>query len=143
METSRKASDYMLLFRGNDWYRSIPPEQMQTVADQWIAWFERLRQEGKALAGNPLEADGVMVSGRNGRVVADGPFTESKEAIGGYFLLRVADFQEAITIAQQCPGLPYGAKVEVRPVAETCALAEGLVQEAELAGKAETTITVN
>jgi hypothetical protein len=53
--------------------------------------------------------------------VADGPFAESKEAIGGYFFLRVADEDEAIEIAQQCPGLEYGSVVEVRPVADMCA----------------------
>jgi hypothetical protein len=54
-------------------------------------------------------------------MVADGPFAESKEAIGGYFLLQVDDQNEAVKIAQQCPTLEYGATVEVRPVAEQCA----------------------
>jgi hypothetical protein len=56
--------------------------------------------------------------------VADGPFVESKEAIGGYFYLQVADEAEAVAIAQQCPGLDYGAIVEVRPVADMCAVRE-------------------
>ena len=81
-----------------------------------MAWFKRLTEQGKAVAGNPLEREGKIVSGKNGRVVADGPFAESKEAIGGYFLLNVGSLDEAVAIAQQCPGLPYGAKVEVRPV---------------------------
>ena len=54
-----------------------------------MAWFKRLTEQGKAIAGNPLEREGKIVSGKNGRVVADGPFAESKEAIGGYFLLKV------------------------------------------------------
>ncbi len=54
----------------------------------------------------------------NRRTVADGPFAESKEAIGGYFYLTVANENEAIEIAKQCPGLEYGSVVEVRPVAE-------------------------
>ena len=54
--------------------------------------------------------------------MADGPFAESKEAIGGYFYLTVADENEAIEIAQQCPGLEYGAVVEVRPVADVCSV---------------------
>ena len=113
---------YMLIFRGTDWHNGLSPEQMQQVAGQWMAWFKRLTDEGKAVAGNPLERTGKIVSGKNGRVVADGPFAESKEAIGGYFLLNVATEDEAVAIARQCPGLPYGAKVEVRPVMEQCPL---------------------
>ena len=54
--------------------------------------------------------------------MADGPFAESKEAIGGYFLLQVDDINEAVEIAKQRPGLDYGIDVEVRPVAEQCAV---------------------
>jgi len=116
-------NSYMLIFRGNEWHKGMSPEEMQRISDQWMAWFKRLMDEGKALAGNPLEPQGKIVSGKSGRVVADGPFAESKEAVGGYFLLKVADMDEAIAIAQQCPGLPYGAKIEVRPVAGECPMA--------------------
>jgi len=133
MNTSTKKSEYMLLFRGNDWHKGLSPEEMQKIASQWMAWFNRLTEQGKALAGNPLECEGKIVSGKNGRVVADGPFAESKEAIGGYFLLRVDTLEEAVAIAQQCPGLAYGAKVEVRPVAEECPMAGEARAEAELA----------
>jgi hypothetical protein len=113
---------YMLIFRGNEWHKGLSPEQMQHISDQWMAWFKRLMAEGKAIAGNPLEPNGKIVSGKNGHVT-DGPFAESKEAVGGYFLLAVADLDEAVAIAQQCPGLPYGAKIEVRPVAGECPMA--------------------
>ena len=88
--------------------------------------------EGKAVAGNPLEREGKIVSGKN-RVVSDGPFAESKEAIGGYFLLDVASMDEAVAIAQECPGLPYGARVEVRPVAGECPIAADIRAEAQFA----------
>jgi hypothetical protein len=115
-------NNYMLIFRGNEWHKGLSPDQMQTISDQWMAWFKSLIAQGKAIAGNPLEPKGKIVSGRNGHVV-DGPFAESKEAIGGYFLLTVADLDEAVSIARQCPGLPYGAKIEVRPVAGECPMA--------------------
>ena len=97
-----------------------------------MAWFKRLTEEGKAIAGNPLEPEGKIVFGKN-RSVSDGPFTESKEAIAGYFLLDVASLDEAVAIAQGCPGLPYGARIEVRPVAGECPLASELKREAEFA----------
>jgi hypothetical protein len=68
-----------------------------------------------------LEGEGKVVSGKQ-RTVADGPFAESKEAIGGYFYLTVADENEAIEIAKQCPGLEHGAVVEVRPVSDVCSI---------------------
>ena len=122
----------MLLFRGNDWLKNLSSEEKQKVTDQWMAWFRRLTEEGKAIAGNPLEREGKIVSGKN-RVVSDGPFAESKEVIGGYFLLGVASFDDAVAIAQECPGLPFGVKVEVRPVAAECPVASELKREAQFA----------
>ena len=118
----KSSNEYLLLFRGNDWHKGLSPEEMQQVAAQWMAWFKQLTEQGKALAGTPLEAEGRLVSGKGGRVVADGPFAESKEAIGGYFLLRVESLDDAVAIAKNCPGLAHGVVVEVRPVAESCPL---------------------
>jgi len=122
MSTTTIKSEYLLLFRGNVWDRGLSPAQLQKVVSDWMAWFERLKAEGKCAGGHPLEEEGKVVSGKQGRTVADGPFAESKEAIGGYFYLTVADENEAIEIAQQCPGLEYGAVVEVRPVADICSV---------------------
>jgi hypothetical protein len=120
MSTQTNTSDYLLLFRGNDWDKGLSPEQLQKVVSDWAAWFDRLTQEGKCKGGHPLQEEGKLVSGKNGRIVVDGPFAESKEAIGGYFYLQVGDIDEAIEIARQCPGLEYGCAVEVRPVADLC-----------------------
>ncbi|MGI8965896.1 MAG: YciI family protein [Limisphaerales bacterium] len=133
MNAQTKSSGYMLIFRGTDWQKGLSPEEMQKVFGQWMDWFNQLTEEGKALAGNPLENEGKIISGKNGRVVADGPFAESKEAIGGYFLLQVESLDEAVDIAQQCPGLAYGAVVEVRPVAKECPLAKEALAEVEFA----------
>jgi hypothetical protein len=124
---------YMLIFRGNDWHKGLSPEEMQKISDQWMAWFKGLAEQGRALAGNPLEPRGKIVSGANGRIVVDGPFAESKEAIGGYFLLQVSSLDEAVAIAQACPGLPYGAKVEVRPVMDQCPMAAEAQAERQMA----------
>jgi hypothetical protein len=127
-------NEYMLLFRGNHVHSTLSPEQMQEVAGQMMAWFKRLADQGKALAGNPLDNEGKIVSGKGGRVVADGPFAESKEAVGGYFLLQVDSMDEAVAIAQQCPLLPHGGKVEVRQVLERCPFSGEAVTDVELAG---------
>ena len=134
--SSETTTDYLLLFRGNVWDRGLSPAQIQNVVADWMAWFERLKAEGKCLGGNPLEEEGKVVSGKQGRTVADGPFAESKEAIGGYFYLHVADENEAIEIARQCPGLEYGAVVEVRPVADVCSIKQRAMEysSGQLAG---------
>lgn len=83
--------------------------------------MERLTQQGKIKDAHPLDRYlGKVVTWRKGRGVADGPFVESKEAIGGYFLLQVEDLKEAVEIAKQCPALEYGLDVEVRPIALEC-----------------------
>src|SRR5436309_16075346 len=129
MSTPTTTSDYLLLFRGTNWDKQLSPEQLQKVVSDWYAWFERLKQEGKCAGGHPLQNQGKIVSGKKGRIVADGPFAESKEAIGGYFLLKVSGLDEAVAIAKQCPGLDYGAVVEVRPVLETCPFSKGAEAE--------------
>ena len=124
----------MLIFRGTDWSKGLSPEEMQQVYEKWMTWFKGLMASGQATGGNPLEKEGKIVSGKNGNIVSDGPFAESKEAIGGYFMLNVDSLDQAVTIAKQCPGLPYGIRVEVRPVAAAgdCSVAKK-VREAELA----------
>jgi hypothetical protein len=129
MNTPTTTSEYILLFRGTQWDKGLSPEETQKALGQFMAWFERLTQQGKLKVGQPLAHEGKIISGKNGRTVADGPFAESKEAIGGYFLLQVADFDEAVAIARECPILEFGSTVEVRPVAEQCATMQRMNQE--------------
>jgi hypothetical protein len=122
MSTPKK-SEYMLLFRGIDWHKGLSPEEIREVVKQMDAWLDRLTAQGKGKGGKPLFPEGKVVSQKKGRSVSDGPFAESKEAIGGFFLLEVGSLEEAAKIAQDFPGLNYGAMVEVRPVAPECPLA--------------------
>jgi hypothetical protein len=115
-------SPFLLIFRDRtpDPYRTLSPEERQQLMQQWNAWYDRLAVAGKVQHGNPLDPAGRVVSGPRGERVTDGPFAESTEGIGGYFLLTVADIDEATAVARGCPGLPLGMIVEVRPVAEEC-----------------------
>ena len=126
---------FMLLYRTDEWYNTLPQGELQKLINQNKAWFERLTAQGKARPGRALERTGVIVSGRNGRLITDGPFAESKEAVGGYLVLDVETIEEAIAIAQSSPGLAYGGSIEVRPVAEECPLdvrARELAREEQL-----------
>ena len=126
----------MLLYRTDEWYSKLSQEELQKLINQNKAWFERLTAQGKAKPGRALERKGAIVSGVNGRIVTDGPFAESKEAIGGYLVLDVGTIEEAIAIAQSSPGLAYGGSIELRPLAEECPLdarARELAREEQLA----------
>lgn len=110
---------YLLLFRGTNWHRELSTDEVGKIMSEWNQWFDRLSNEGKLVAASPLENEGKIVSGKAG-AVSDGPFAESKEAIGGFFLLNVPTMEEALVIAKQCPALLQGLTVEVRPVAPIC-----------------------
>lgn len=111
---------YLLLYRSDEWYKKLSHDELQALMSQNKTWFERLTAQGKAQPGRALERTGAFVSGKNGRFVTDGPFAESKEAIGGYLMLDVETIDEAIAIAQSIPSLAYGGSIEVRPIAEEC-----------------------
>jgi hypothetical protein len=111
---------YMLLFRSDEWYEELSYDEIQKVISQNNAWIEELTAQGKAKPGHALQRKAATVSGKNGRIVSDGPFAESKEAIGGYLILNVETLEEAIAIAKSSPNLAYGTSIEVRPVAEEC-----------------------
>ena len=120
MSPATNQSEYLLLFRGNNWDKDLSPEEMQRIMSETMAFFERLRRQGKVKAAQPLFEEGKMVSGKKGRSVADGPFAESKEAVGGYLLFTADSLEDAVEIARGWPLLEYGATVEVRPVAPEC-----------------------
>jgi hypothetical protein len=112
-------TDYLLLLRSTNWHEGLSPEEIQRVMGQWMEWYNRFDQQGKIKGANPLEGEGKVISGKS-RTVADGPFAEAKESIAGYFLLSVDSMEEAVQYGQECPALPYGMTVEVRPVASAC-----------------------
>lgn len=107
-------SQYLLLFRETDDAPDIAPEEMEAMFATWMAWSERLGAQ--YLGGNPLTEAGKVVRGTTGETVTDGPFMEAKEVLCGYFLITAASLEAACEIARDCPGLPRGMSVEVRPI---------------------------
>jgi len=128
---STEKSDYLLLFRNTTWLRERSPDEIQTTMTAWMDWFNGLIEDGRCKGGQSLAPEGKILS-FTGNGVSDGPFTESKEAVAGYFLLHVAGLDEALEIARDCPGLPYGVTCEVRPLLARCKASE-LVREQQLA----------
>jgi hypothetical protein len=109
-------SEYMLLFSGSEWYNEVPVSEIKKLAEQAKAWYEGLAQRGNVKGGHGLARSGARVTGKTGRVISDGPYPESKEAVGGYMIVEAANIEEAIAIAQTNPTIRYGTTVDVRPV---------------------------
>jgi hypothetical protein len=121
--------------------RIYPEENSYTDGERQECYVEStelthdLNARGQYLAANPLQsvATATSVRVRDGkRLVTDGPFAETREQLGGYFLVEAADLNEAIAIAGRIPGARKGT-VEVRPVIELV----GLPKNRELAGTAQ------
>ena len=107
---------YMLLLHGDDSVE-YSPQQMQRIVEEYMAWARQLRNEGHMLGGDELDGGGKVIRGAGAEVsVTDGPFTETKETIGGYFLIEAANEAQAVEISKQCPGLKRGGAVELRAV---------------------------
>lgn len=110
---------FMLLLRGGeDGWNALTPEQMQAHMQKYYDWSVKLRDAGHMLGGDPLRAGGTTVRQRGGEAVVDGPFAETKESVGGYYLITAADLDEAAMIAKGCPILETGGLVEVRELSE-------------------------
>src|SRR5262249_61078162 len=115
MSTETTTGEYMLLFRGPHWDRRLPTDELQRVMDRVLVWFEELGERGKIKGAQPLGGQGRVISGTDGWFVVDGPFTETKEAVGGYLVLQADSQNEAVGIGRSVPTFSYGNSVETRP----------------------------
>jgi hypothetical protein len=116
MATEQKR--FMLLVRGGESDREMSSSDYLAVIQKYQAWVNELRDRGYYLSGDPLEEEGATLSGKGGSVVTDGPFAESKEAVGGYFLIQTSGLDQAVEIAKGCPVFDANGTIEVRPVQE-------------------------
>jgi hypothetical protein len=105
---------FMLIFHGGQ-SGNQSPESMQEHMGKWMNWIDKLNKDGRYLAGEPLVPGGKLVSGKN-KTVTDGPFTEGKEVVGGFFIVNANDLNEAVEISKDCPDYELGGSVEVRQV---------------------------
>ena len=104
----------MFIFYGGD-ATHLSPEAQQAQMEKWFAWVDKLTQEKRYVGGEALLPTGKKISGPK-KVITDGPFTESKEVVGGYFVVLAKNLDEAIEIAKDCPDYNLEGTVEVRVV---------------------------
>ena len=106
---------YMLLLHGEPaiWMK-LSPEEMQKATEKYFAWTKKpFTRDSKRLAGDA----GRVIRSQGGKPKAtDGPYSETKEILGGYYTIEAASYDDAVKLALDHPTLEYGGTVEVRQV---------------------------
>lgn len=106
--------DFLFVYRAD--YASsanATPEEQKASTQKWIDWIGSIANDGKLTAkGHPLTSGGKVV--KNNNVVTNGPYTELKEIIGGYSIVKADSLEDAAEIAKGCPVFAIGGNVEVR-----------------------------
>jgi hypothetical protein len=111
-------TEYAILIYGDESQFDQTPEAWAAMMDAHGAFAKAVAEQGAAITGgNALQPRGTATSIRGGSAVTDGPFVETKETLGGFYLIDCRDLDQAFAIAKLCPA-PAGG-VEVRPVADT------------------------
>ena len=114
----------LLIHHDEESFRKRPQAEREGLLQESVELAQWLHAEGKYLGAAPLHPspETTCVCVREGKaVVTDGPFAETREQVGGYFLVNAKDVEEAISIATRIPGARIGT-VEVRPVTEVAGL---------------------
>lgn len=109
----------MLLFRdeGIDWPALRADEaRLEAYFQKFVDWAADLDRRGVLVAVDPLARGGVTVRKKGAAIVVDGPYAEGREAVLGYFLVNVADFDAAVALAAEAPHTLEGGATEVREV---------------------------
>jgi hypothetical protein len=101
-------------------FDDVSEADMMKIIQAYSEWSKRLGEKGKLLGGEKLtdEAGKIMTLKGGKPVVTDGPFAEAKEILGGYFMLQAGSYEEACALAQDCPHVTRGGRIEIRQVHE-------------------------
>jgi hypothetical protein len=106
----------LLLHEQADEVETISAEEMQANIARYSSWAQALGQQGKLVGGEKLADDGgkILRAVNGDQIVSDGPYSETKDVVGGYFIIRAADYAEAAEIAKTCPHAERGRPIEIR-----------------------------
>jgi hypothetical protein len=107
-----------LIYESEKQWETIPKDQADAIFGEYFAFTEGIKSSGHMLGGEALQPTqtATTVRVRNGKLsTTDGPFAETKEQLGGYYLIEAKDLNDAIQVAARIPGARMGS-VEVRPI---------------------------
>ena len=109
---------FMFIFKGADYEDArLSAEEAQKETAKWYSWIKDLSEKKIYEGGEPLIKGGKILKKNGGKVVVtDGPFPESKELVGGFFVVKAEDMNGALEIAKDYPDFDLGGTVEIRQV---------------------------
>lgn len=107
----------LLLHEDLEQMSKLSPKEMGELVNAHTEWANQLAESGHLIAGDGLSENGVRIHGKDS-VVLDGPYMESKELIGGYYLLQAETFDAVVNLAKACPCHLWGGATEIRPIME-------------------------
>lgn len=116
MTDSLDKPQFLLLLRQPNTGPAPTVEEMRQIMGRFGKWMAGLSARGMVVGTNGLETTGTVLRGPRGASTTDGPFAESKEIVGGYVLISADNFEAAVEVARECPGLDCRMAVEVRPI---------------------------
>ncbi|MGH7503260.1 MAG: YciI family protein, partial [Longimicrobiales bacterium] len=109
-----------LIYSVETQWQNMPRDDRKKLIGEYLAFTDDIRKSGHYLGSNPLDPTSTAstVRVKNGEVtVTDGPFAETREQLGGYFLIEARDTVDAIHVASRIPGARFGC-IEVRPIVQ-------------------------
>ncbi len=115
-----------LIYAAESAWQNMPKAESDTMVAEYIAFTGGIKESGHFVGGNRLHSveSATTVRVRNGKIsTTDGPFAETKEQLGGYYLIEAKDLNDAIQIASRIPGARVGS-IEVRPIADSHLVSE-------------------
>lgn len=109
----------MLLHDSGTFPPDLSPDQIQAIIQRYVDWKQRV-QAGRQVEGHKLtDGEGRVLRGGVGSpTVTDGPYAESREVIGGLFIVEAASYDEAVELSKDCPHLDFGT-IEIREIQPT------------------------
>ncbi|MBA3829372.1 MAG: transcription initiation protein [Taibaiella sp.] len=109
--------EFVFIFRNSDNPNFKPsPEQMQQVMTSWTNWMGGIAAQNKLVSNGNRLSMSIAKTIKPNNVITDGPYTEIKEFINGYTIVKAANIKEAVELAKDCPILKMGGNVEVRAI---------------------------
>lgn len=108
--------EFMMIFIGEPYdENAMSPEEMQTYMGKWWAWHEKMEKQGILRGGHALQPTTRRIAGPD-RAVTDRFAPETKELVGGYYVIEVESYEKAMEVAQDYPDYEMGGTVEIREV---------------------------
>ena len=111
---------FIMLLHDAGFPEDISPDEIQAIIQRYVAWRQKIQQNGRKVSGHKLtDGQGRVMRGSGGQTtITDGPYAEAREVIGGLFIVDATSYDEVVELSRDCPHLDFGT-IEIREVDPT------------------------